>query len=980
MLRFGQTLLIPCARLFFRAAAIEALTAFAKRVNPERITHEKRQLQDSLSEESGVRWEALAAGTLKLNADDANDMTVLRMALLDFIADFANWDNSTVPAYLETSRALTQAAHESLGGTPGTRPLVVDPFAGGGSIPLEALRVGADAFASDLNPIPVLLNKVVLEYIPKYGQRLADEVRKWGAWIKEEAEKELAEFYPKDPDGATPIAYLWARTIRCEGPACGAEVPLIRSLWLAKKGNRSIALQLLPNPKKKRVDFDIIVKHRDGWVSQADPKTEIANPQFDGTVKRGSATCPCCGYTTPISRVREQFKQKRGGANDARLLAAVVARINEDHRGYRLPFVQDYRAVEDAVKELERRSLLPSDGPSLVPNEPTPLGGGKGAGRAFSQRIYGMDTFGDLFTSRQLLTLTTLARLVKESRLQVGNEIGAEIGTAVSAVLGLCASKLSDLLNSLCGWQPSNDRATHLFARQAIQMTWDFAESTGAANAVGNFGVSIANIARILDREAGCFQQGHVVMASATSHPLPDDAADAFITDPPYYDAIPYSDLSDFFYVWLQRSLSGLNVIPKADLTPKEGECIVDDAKGQDAAYFEKLMSEALAEGRRVVRPKGIGVVVFAHKSTAGWETQLQALINAGWVVTGSWPVDTEWGTRLRAVNSAALASSVHLVCRPRENIDGTPIESVGEWRDVLGELPKRIHEWMPRLAAEGVVGADAIFACLGPALEIFSRYSRVEKANGETASLREYLEHVWGAVSTEALSLIFKDANAAGLEPDARLSAMWLWTIGGGSTNGTNGNSDDSDSEDAEVSTDDDDESSSSSKGKAMGGFVLEYDAARKIAQGLGVHLEQCESLVEVKGNKARLLPVAERSTYLFGKGTDGNSLGTGRRKKVQQKTLFAELDEAEAAEAGWTAIKGPPPGTTVLDRVHQAMILFAANRSELLKRFLVDDGVGKDPRFWKLADNLNKLYPSGTDERRWVEGVLARKKGLGL
>jgi adenine-specific DNA methylase len=145
------------------------------------------------------------------------DAATLRTALLDFIADFANWDNSTVPEYLATSRALTQSAHEALGGAPGTRPLVVDPFAGGRSIPLEALRVGADAFASDLNPIPVLLNKVVLEYIPKYGQRLADEVRKWGAWIKEQAEKELAEFYPKDPDGATPIAYLWARTIRCEG-------------------------------------------------------------------------------------------------------------------------------------------------------------------------------------------------------------------------------------------------------------------------------------------------------------------------------------------------------------------------------------------------------------------------------------------------------------------------------------------------------------------------------------------------------------------------------------------------------------------------------------------------------------------------------------------------------------------------------------------------------------------------------------------
>ena len=187
---------------------------------------------------------------------------------------------------------LTQAAHEALGGEPGTRPLVVDPFAGGGSIPLEALRVGADAFASDLNPVAVLLNKVVLEYIPKYGQRLADEVRKWGQWIKAEAEKELAEFYPKDPDGATPIAYLWARTIRCEG-GCGAEVPLMRSLWLAKKANRSFALKIVPKPKAKRIDFEII-------------PAATANDVGEGTVKRGSATCPCCGYTTPNDRVRER--------------------------------------------------------------------------------------------------------------------------------------------------------------------------------------------------------------------------------------------------------------------------------------------------------------------------------------------------------------------------------------------------------------------------------------------------------------------------------------------------------------------------------------------------------------------------------------------------------------------------------------------------------------------------------------------------
>lgn len=266
------------------------------------------------------------------------------------------------------------------------------------------------------------------------------------------------------------------------------------------------------------------------------------------------------------------------------------------------------------------------------------------------------------------------------------------------------------------------------------------------------------------------------------------------------------------------------------------------------------------------------------------------------------------------------------------------------------------------RLAEEGVVGADAIFACLGPALEIFSRYSRVEKASGESAELREYLEHVWAAVSTEALSMIFQDADAAGLEPDARLTAMWLWTLGGGNGK-SNGNG--ADDEDAPPI-------------KSIG-YVLEFDTARKIAQGLGIHLEKNDSIVEVKGDKARLLPVSERTAHLFGKGTD--AVPSGRRKnKVVQRTLFDELDEVEAAEAGWSELKGPPPGSTVLDRLHQAMILFAAGRGELLKRFLTDEGVGHDGRFWKLARSLSALYPRGSEENRWVDGVLGRKKGLGL
>jgi putative DNA methylase len=279
----------------FRKQAAAIITQFAKKAGSTRFT-------GALSEESSRRWIAMAKGTVAIEAGNPDHWLELRSALLDFIADFANWDNSTHEDYLETSRALTQAAHEALGGELGTRPLVVDPFAGGGSIPLEALRVGADAFASDLNPVAVLLNKVVLEYIPKYGQRLADEVRKWGQWVKEEAEKELAEFYPKDPDGSTSIAYLWARTITCEGPGCGIEVPLVRSTKLGNALNKTVFINFEKNFSTNTIDVVL-------------SESSNARKAFDGTTKRGSVTCPCCGYTTPPRNIRIQMKKKNGGAD-----------------------------------------------------------------------------------------------------------------------------------------------------------------------------------------------------------------------------------------------------------------------------------------------------------------------------------------------------------------------------------------------------------------------------------------------------------------------------------------------------------------------------------------------------------------------------------------------------------------------------------------------------------------------------------------
>jgi putative DNA methylase len=959
---------VLCPQMF-RDKATEIITKFAEKAVTDRNLH------DHCSPESLANWKLLTKPK-HLDTSNSDDLKTLRYLLLDFIADFANWDNSTQPDYLEAARALTQAAHEALGGEVGTRPLVVDPFAGGGSIPLEALRVGADAFASDLNPVAVLLNKVVLEYIPKYGQRLADEVRKWGQWVKEEAEKELAEFYPKDPDGSTPIAYLWARTIISEAPDDGTgipvEVPLMRSLWLAKKAGRNKALRWVRDEDGVVQTETIDVTYADGITRKVRrPLLEIFEPKSEkevekGTVARGSATCPVSGYTTPVASIRKQLQERKGGANDARMFCVVSTKSDVQGRFYRLTNLQDLEANDKASLALSGFANL-----DLIPNEPLPPQGSLG----FRVQLYGMKCWGDLFAPRQLLALVTLTRIVKKlsNNPNEGLEGETDLINSIQTCLSLAVDRQANTLTSLSKWHNGREVADGLFARQAIPMLWDFAECNPLSGSSGDLDGALAWIFDVCKSNAHLKGiEGQTEQTSATNlYYLPDDAVQFLCTDPPYYDAVPYADLSDFFYVWLKRTLPN-NLLSNFsnELTPKDEECIVDEVKGKDKAFFERTMGKAMAEGRRIVAPNGIGLIVFAHKSTAGWEAQLQAMIDAGWIFTGSWTIDTEMGNRLRAMNSAALASSVHLVCRPRENPDGTLREEIGDWRDVLQELPQRIKEWMPRLTEQGVVGADAIFACLGPALEIFSRYSSVEKASGEIVPLREYLEYVWAAISKEALSTIFKDADTSNFEEDARLTAMWLWTLSAGDGDKNKTAPDEEDSSD--------DEEETTGKKAKITGFSLEYDAARKIAQGLGAHLETLTHLVEVKGDKARLLPVKERAAYLFGKEGLNTDVPKKKAKGDKQLTItgiLAELPEDEHGEIKITRI-----GETVCDKVHQAMLLFNSGRSEALKRFLDNDGIGKDANFWQLAQSFSALYPAGTDEKRWVDGLLARKKGLGL
>jgi adenine-specific DNA methylase len=871
----------------------------------------------------------------------------LRKALLQFIGDVANWDVANHGRWIGAARDLVKAAH------PEEPPLVVDPFAGGGSIPLEALRLGCDAFASDLNPVACLINKVLLEDIPRRGPELAEELHKVGAAVKAAAEKELADLYPLDTDGARPIAYLWARTVRCEAPNCGAEIPLMRSFWLSKKANRRRVLKPVVVRRKgetPRVEFEII-----------EPTTE--KEVAGGTVTRAKATCLCCGTVLGPDRVRAQLRDQRGGADvvfrsrdrqgavrvgGARLLAVVTLKEGQTGRRYRLPTEADYLAVwkaQQRLKQIEQEKR--PDGMSPIPDEPTPAGGGSGAGRAFSVQKYGMMRWGDLLTARQKLALYALSTQKVEERHR--------------DFFALALSRVAERLSSLARWDNSSKMETvaGTYARQALPIVWDFAEQNPFQSVGGNWDGAVSWIAAVAEASA-VRAKGAIQLEDAANSPLSAESAAVWFTDPPYYDAIPYSDLSDFFLVWLKRTLPSHPLLrdpfdPTDPLSPKLQEAVQDETKRvngkpKDRAFFEEKMAQAFAEGRRVLREDSVGAVVFAHKTTEGWEALLSGLIRGGWTITGSWPISTEMATRLRARDSAALATSVHLVCRPRSED-----AEVGDWGEVLRELPKRVRDWMDRLEQEGVHGADLVFACIGPALEIFSRYAKVETAEGETISLEVYLQKVWEVVGRTALERVLgaaegsaRNGGAGALEEDARLTALFLWTLQATDA-GLESRLQPALATPAKAGTptpppdvgdetdDEEDEDAPKPSGK---GFALVFDVARRFAQPLGIHLENWEGrIIQTTKGVVRLLPVSERAKQLFGpEGAAAVADRIERRTdpaKSVQLTLFPIGDERpelvppkrkgrrKAGTDGPDAALQTERRVTTLDRVHAAMLL---------------------------------------------------------
>ena len=883
----------------------------------------------------------------------------LRQIFIKFISDFANWDNAANTAYLSTSRTLIRAVHGN------ETPLVVDPFAGGGSIPLEALRLGCETFASDLNPVACLILKVLLEEIPRHGRKLAEELRKVGEEIHEKAKEELADFYPKYSDGSTPIAYLWARTVHCEAPDCGAEIPLMRSMWLSNKSNNMWAI----HPK---------IKFQESIVPQVE--LDIFQPKHNkevsgGTVSGAKATCLCCSIVLPSERVRAQLIDQKGGSDvifdkkgkrigGARLMAVVTLKQKVKGRNFRAPDDNDYSAV---FRAQERLSLTIADWKnnkkqsiSPIPNELLPPIGTLG----FRVQRYGMLQWSGIFTTRQKFALTELIRILLS--------LPDEDIDLLRLSFGLLVGRLVDYMSAQCIWHIPKQLVAHTFGRQALPMTWDFCEIFPFGNGPGNFSGGVQWISKVIESWPKS-NSGQSHLADATKHPLPDKSAQVWFTDPPYYDAIPYSDLSDFFLVWLKRSLPDHPMLrdpfdSENPLSPKNREIVQDETKKRDGRvkdrdFFEDAMGEAFTEGRRVLREDGIGSVIFAHKTTEGWEALLSGMINGGWTITASWPIATEMGSRLRAKDSAALATSVHLVCRPRP--EDAP---VGDWADVLRELPKRVGDWMERLQGEGIRGADLVFACVGPALEIFSRCSRVETAEGQEVKLPEYLEKVWEVVGRTALEQVLGTAGTQAqdglrggvLEEDSRLTALFLWTL---------------------QSTGDGDGENEEDVAKASaGGFSLPYDVVRRFAQPMGIDLDAWTGrIIEQKKGVVRLLPVTERSKALFGQegaSAAADWIETDPMAGLQQ-ALFAEADGEGASASRARGGRLDPDAEiqtsnpTALDRLHAAMLLQASGHTNAL-RALIAAEQDRGPDFLRLANALTALYPRGSQEKRLLDAML--------
>ncbi|MGV9195095.1 DUF1156 domain-containing protein [Microbacterium sp. MC2] len=691
-----------------------------------------------------------------------------RERLFDLITRMVNWENLGDEALFDAVRA------EILKSTNGNPPAILDPFAGGGTIPLEAQRLGLEAHASDLNPVAVLINKALIEIPPKFAGRepvfpgaagtrtdwpkatgLAEDVRRYGEWMRDEAQKRIGHLYPKAklPGGgeATVIAWIWARTVTCPNPACGIEMPLVRSWWLGKKKGKEA--YVVPRVAAGQVEYEV------GHSASQAPTTEN-----DGTVRRSGATCVACGTFAPLAYVKAE-------GNGGRLGSVPIAVVAEGQR---------------------QRLYLPPTSAEIGGS--TPIAHAPDETLATNSQymgapLYGLKTFGSLFTTRQLYFLETLLELSTDvRRMIVGEDTSGRLSDgatgrtayadAVLTYLVLSISKSSNVGSALTSWMSDRGAFRETFARQAISMVWDFAESNPLGVGGGTFASAVEKAAKVLDE----LPEGTIGVVGQADASARDYGAALVSTDPPYYDNVPYADISDFFYVWLRRGLG--DTFPDlfgTALTPKADELVAnrDRQGGKEAAkdFFERGFYRVFERAREGASDNYPIAVYYAFRqmenhggeaTSTGWETILDGMVRAGWLVTATWPVRTEGEGRMRALASNALASSVVLALRPRPED-----AAVTDRRGFIAAMKRELGPALRELQQGGIAPVDLPQSAIGPGMAVFSRYAKVIESDGSEMTVRSALARI-----NEVLDELLTEQEGD-FDPTTRFAIAWYRSNG---------------------------------------------------------------------------------------------------------------------------------------------------------------------------------------------------------
>lgn len=907
-----------------------------------------------------------------------------------FISKLAKWENPL------DKNIILQARNDILQANNGNPPRVLDPFAGGGSIPLEALRLGCEVYAGDYNPVATLILKCTLEYPQKYcnninyveyegirsdssKNRLLEDIKRYGNYVLEEAKKELARFYPNDPDGSIPVGYIWARTIPCQNPSCNAEIPLMRQYWLARKSNRKIALY--PYVEDKKVKFKIVGdgyepipktrylftwedvangipdslknfikdKFNTVWIDKKDVKISVYEKQitiydntnsitielddpynptkviikhenksikldvvksdrirvyapFDpskGSIKKAKATCLVCNTRISDKVVRRLFKERK---NSERLIAVVLYKEGSKGKKYRIANENDLKVFKEAEEYLikKRRELMSKWSIDPIPDEELPPKGTLG----FRVQSYRMIKWSDLFNSRQklaLITFTEKVRLVYQKMLDQGYD--EEYARAVVSYLALCVNRSATYLASLVRWRGDALSFERIFDRQALGMVWDYGEVNPFSDSRGCWDLEpLLETLLYLSQIPSVKRQSEkfipiIKQASSTKTLSTTTIFDAVFTDPPYYDNVPYSYLSDFFYVWLKRSIGELYPeLFATPLTPKSEEIVAythNNSLEEGKKRFEELLSKAFKEIHRVLKPNGIAVIVYAHKSTSGWETLINSLLDSGLVITAAWPIHTEMEGRLRGQGSAALRSSIYIVARKFNR------ESIGFYRDIKNELKAYLNDRLEQLWREGIAGADFILAAIGSSIQVFGKYEKIMDDKGNIIRADRLIDEVRNIVIDYAIKQVLRDGFSRNITELTRFYILYRWAYKDG---------------------------------------MVHFDDAKKLAQGIGVDISKewskKNSFIKKDKEYIRLLSPHERNV----------------------KELKDSME--------------------MIDILHLALLLWKDGKDDELLTLLQDKGYIKDDTFYRVAQAIASTLPDSSSEKKLLEGLLAGKE----